>query len=335
MNAVKSNRLDGLDFTKGALVLTMVLYHWLNYFARPDLDYRYLRFLTPSFLFITGFLISHVYLVKYDGNDGRLSRRLAWRGVKLLILFAVLNLAKTAISPGPENASTGSSRVWHPDLFKILVLGPMGSEKVASFYIFVPISYLLFISAGMLYPYRAFRYAFHALSAFLLAAILVLNVNQFASATLEFVTLGTLGILSGFVPIQQLEALAGRPGWLIVAYVIYVAAITVWNVPFWLLLLGVCLTLLGLYHIGSMKGWPRSARHQMIVLGQYSLFGYIAQVAILQVLSATQHRVPFWPVASSFTFVAAFVLTLCAVDAMAVAKRRSRVVDRLYRTAFA
>jgi hypothetical protein len=334
MNAVKSNRLDALDFTKGALVLTMVLYHWLNYFARPDLDYRYLRFLTPSFLFITGFLISHVYLSKDDGTDGRLSRRLAWRGVKLLILFAVLNFAKTAISPGPTNAIAGPSRVWHPDLFKIFALGPIGSEKIASFYIFVPIGYVLLISAAMVYPYRAFRYAFHALAAFLLVAILVLNLNHVASLNLEFVTLGTLGILSGFVRIQQLEALAGHVAWLVVAYVMYLAAITMWNVPFGLLLVGVCLTLIGFYQIGSMKGWPRSARQQVIVLGQYSLFGYIAQIAILQVLSAAPHLVPFWPAASSFSFVAAFALTLCAVDAVAVARRR-RVVDRLYRSAFA
>jgi hypothetical protein len=334
MTALKSNRLDALDFTKGALVLTMVLYHWLNYFASPDLDYRYLRFLPPSFLFITGFLISHVYLSRTDGTDGRLSRRLAWRGVKLLILFAVLNLVTAAISPGSNNAIAGPSRVWHPDVFKVLAVGPIGSEKIASFNIFVPISYLLLISAAMVYPYRAFRYAFHALTALLLVAILIVNLNQFASLNLEFVTLGVLGILSGFVRIQQIEAIAGHAKWLIVGYVGYVAAITVWNVPFALLIVGVCLTLLGLYHIGSLRGWPRGARQQVIVLGQYSLFGYIAQIAILQVLSAARHLVPFWPAAPSFSFVAAFVLTLCAVDAVAVARRR-RVVDRVYRTAFA
>jgi hypothetical protein len=334
MNAIKSNRLDALDFTKGALVLTMVLYHWLNYFASPDLDYRYLRFLPPSFIFITGFLISHVSLSKHDANDGVLSRRLAWRGIKLLILLAVLNFAKNAISPDPTNGIAGSSRIWHPDLFKIFVLGPTGAEKIVSFYILVPISYLILISAGMVHAYRAFRYAFHALTTLLLAAIVALNFNGVSSLNLEFVTVGMLGILSGFVRIQQLEAVARRAAWLVVAYLVYVAAITVWNVPFGLLLVGVCLTLLVFYHIGSIKGWPRSARQQVILLGQYSLFGYIAQIAILQGLSAAQHLVPFWPAASSFSFVAAFVLTLCAVDAVAVARRR-RVVDRLYRTAFA
>lgn len=48
-------RIPALDFTKGALVLTMVLYHWLNYFVGvTGYYYRYLHFLTPSFIFITG-----------------------------------------------------------------------------------------------------------------------------------------------------------------------------------------------------------------------------------------------------------------------------------------
>src|SRR5207302_5956026 len=51
--ASKTHRLPALDFTKGALVLFMVLYHWLNYFVSTEGDfYRYLRFLTPSFIFI-------------------------------------------------------------------------------------------------------------------------------------------------------------------------------------------------------------------------------------------------------------------------------------------
>src|SRR5580658_8456542 len=80
----KAPRIPALDFTKGALVLIMVLYHWLNYFVGPQGDiYKYLRFLTPSFIFITGFLISNVYLSKYGIADPRLPRRLVQRGLKI------------------------------------------------------------------------------------------------------------------------------------------------------------------------------------------------------------------------------------------------------------
>ena len=49
--AVKAKRIDALDFTKGILVLIMVLYHWLNYFVTGhDWIYKYLRFLPISFV---------------------------------------------------------------------------------------------------------------------------------------------------------------------------------------------------------------------------------------------------------------------------------------------
>src|SRR5215813_5460686 len=85
-------RISALDFTKGALVLIMVLYHWINYFIGPQWPYYfYLRFLTPSFIFITGFMISHVYLAKYEVTDLRLPRRLFIRGLKLMGIFLALN----------------------------------------------------------------------------------------------------------------------------------------------------------------------------------------------------------------------------------------------------
>src|SRR5271166_4503527 len=72
----KPKRISALDFTKGALVLIMVLYHWVNYFIGLQWPYyRYLRFLTPSFIFVTGFMISNVYLSKYVVDDPRLFKR--------------------------------------------------------------------------------------------------------------------------------------------------------------------------------------------------------------------------------------------------------------------
>ena len=96
----KAQRISALDFTKGALVLIMVLYHWINYFIGLQWPYyRYLRFLTPSFIFVTGFMISNVYLSKYDAADPRLSKRLFTRGLKLMAVFLALNAARTLIVP--------------------------------------------------------------------------------------------------------------------------------------------------------------------------------------------------------------------------------------------
>ena len=57
-----SGRLAAIDLTKGVLVVCMVIYHSLNYSAHRELAFKYLAFLPPSFILITGFLLSHVYL---------------------------------------------------------------------------------------------------------------------------------------------------------------------------------------------------------------------------------------------------------------------------------
>src|SRR5579884_4227563 len=97
LSSVKRTQADfrdtAIDFTKGALVLFMILYHWLNYFFGPHGQfYDYLRFLTPSFIFITGFMISQILLRRYESSGRNLPKRLFVRGLKLLMVFLVLNL---------------------------------------------------------------------------------------------------------------------------------------------------------------------------------------------------------------------------------------------------
>src|SRR5947209_3560903 len=99
MTKTKPQRIPALDFTKGALVLIMVLYHWLNYFYGPS-DNRYMRFLTPSFIFITGFLISHIYFSRYGIAAPKLPGRLVQRGLKILGVFVLLNITRMFLTNG-------------------------------------------------------------------------------------------------------------------------------------------------------------------------------------------------------------------------------------------
>src|SRR5438552_7470516 len=118
-----TQRIPALDFAKGALVLIMVLYHWLNYFVGHRHDfYRYLRFLTPSFIFITGFLISNVSLPRY-GADPRFAKRLALRGLKILGLFTLLNIAIRASMVGASNGRIVLDQLGISDLIAIYLIG--------------------------------------------------------------------------------------------------------------------------------------------------------------------------------------------------------------------
>src|SRR6266496_1590699 len=163
VSAPKSLRNPALDFTKGALVLIMVLYHWINYFIGPQWGYYdYLRFLTPSFIFITGFMVSNIYLSKYAVADLRLPKRLFTRGIKLLAIFLALNATRFAVIP-----ILGTGKLVHDpldpsNLFAAFVSGnfPVVGAKLVSFSILVPIGYLLMLSGALMFVYRLYRHTF-------------------------------------------------------------------------------------------------------------------------------------------------------------------------------
>lgn len=69
MDINNSDRDVSLDFVKGILVIVMVIYHVMNYFstAGPD-SFGYVRFVTGSFIFVSGYIISTFYERKYRIN---------------------------------------------------------------------------------------------------------------------------------------------------------------------------------------------------------------------------------------------------------------------------
>jgi peptidoglycan/LPS O-acetylase OafA/YrhL len=334
----KSQRIPALDFTKGALVLLMVLYHWVNYFIGQEWAYyRYLRFLTPSFIFITGFMISNVYLSKYVAADPRLSKRLFTRGLKLLAIFLVLNLARILVVPLLGTGALVQNPLDPKNLFTVFVSGnlPVAGGKLVAFSILVPISYLLMLSGALMLPYRLYRFTFHVVCVVLLSWIVILGVTGTGSYELEFVTIGMLGVLAGFVPIEAISHFVRRPYMLALAYVCYVIAITKWYVPFPLLVVGTALSLMVIYLIGASGSESGRIRGEVILLGKYSLFGYLSQIAILQILSAGFHRFDLGFTALVISFFAAFVLTIVSVEVVDRARARRASVDRLYKAVFA
>jgi peptidoglycan/LPS O-acetylase OafA/YrhL len=333
-----SSRIPALDFTKGALVLIMVLYHWVNYFIGPQWPYyRYLRFLTPSFIFISGFMISHVYLSKYATADARLTRRLITRGVKLLAIFLLLNVARVVVVSAFGSGAMVQNSTSLRSLAAFLVFGTLPSEgpKVVSFSILVPISYLL-ISAGVLVRlHRRYRWSFHVVCFCLLLASVILGYVNAPNYNVECVAVGMIGVVAGFTSIRTIDNLGKRPYLLAASYICYLAAITIWNVPFALLIVSVLLNLCILYLLGARGGKISAARKEVILLGRYSLLAYISQVAILQVLSKVYQRVDPGAAKLSSSLFAAAVLTILTIRLVDRARTASANADRLYKTIFA
>jgi hypothetical protein len=130
-------------------------------------------------------------------------------------------------------------------------------------------------------------------------------------------------------------AIAGQPALLGLAYAGYIVAITVWNVIYPLQIVAVCLNLALIYLLGTKSDHFDGVGDQIIVLGKYSLFGYIAQIGILRVLRGVVRNESPSTGTVLVSLLAALALTVLLVNAVDRLRIQFRTVDRLYTIVFA
>jgi peptidoglycan/LPS O-acetylase OafA/YrhL len=330
-NSSKPARDEALDFTKGALVVLMVIYHWCNYFISTEgFGYRYIRFITPSFIFITGFLVSNIYLTRYDPRDVRLPMRLVVRGIKLLLLFVALNLAASLVVKRNYDGSELGMGAFFRDVIPTFVTGN-GSNAV--FQVLVPIAYVLLLCAGLLLVRRVVMFPFYCVCGVLSLVVLVVDSVLFQSGNLQLLGAGCLGVLVGGNMWPRVQAMRMDGRILVLGYAAYLAAVTIWNVPYALQLVGVCANLWVLYLWGG-RGLCRCLP-SVLLLGQYTLLAYIVQIGLLQLLAKVLHPWMGSGVTVVLGLVAALALTQLTVYAVEVTRRRVHAADVAYRMVFA
>jgi peptidoglycan/LPS O-acetylase OafA/YrhL len=326
-----------IDFTKGTLVLFMVLYHWLNYFVGPQGHYyNYLRFLTPSFIFISGFMVSRIHLSRNENNGRHLAKRLTVRGFKLLALVFFLN-AIISFAPARFEAQHAVLATSLRNIcWVFIVANPTTSagQKSVAFSMLVPIAYLLILSAGLVVLTKRQRHAFRYSLFVLIVAVMLSYDYRMVSSYLDLLMIGILGVVIGFAERGQMAIVLGHPFVLMLLYCCYLAVITIWDVTLPLQVASVILTTALLYIAGSRSA-PGAAWQRTVLLGKYSLLGYISQIAILQGLRRiswlSQHGVGVLLA----SLLLGMLLTVMVVEAADFARRKSTLADGLYRLVFA
>lgn len=328
---VDVDRDKALDFTKGVLVLFMVLYHWINYFVGIGGPiFTYLKFIPPSFIFIAGFLIAHVYPAKYGVNDIRVYKRLIVRGLKLLALFTLLNVI-AIYSPKSYKAAMPGIDGFFRDAATIYGLG---STK-AAFGVLIPISYLMLLSAGIFLAGRAYKYIVHLVCAALFLCVSFLDQHGLSSSNLSLMAAGIFGMVLGSYPFERVSKWVDHTYTVLCLNICYIVVISFREVYDLLQAIGVCLSVSLIYLMGIHSEDRGGIRSQIVLLGQYSLFGYIAQIALLQLL----HRgLPYlmlnkWAL-WTISFFGAFTVTIMTVKMMHWIRSKSHSVDWLYKMAF-
>jgi len=332
-NVAIDQRLASLDFAKGVLVLVMVLYHWLNYFIGLQWDgYRYLRFLTPAFICISGFLVSRVYLQRYSADDPRLRRRLLGRGLKLLALFLALNILIDWTLGGGRvfNLSRPAMALsWAEAIFV------QGRGGFAAFEILVSIAYFLLLAPLVLLVSKRLAIPLWVIAAIAITAAAVVSNMRSLNPHLEILPLAFLGLAAGANTSSRLASPLSSPVLVLLAYPFYLAAVAMWNVSYPLLVVAVTLNLL-LIHVSTLLWGTSGAIQQYVVrIGQYSLLSYIVQIAVLQLLRRALQGQYLGVPALIGSLAVALAVTVAVVELTVLLRSRSTGFDRLYRVIFA
>lgn len=326
------SRDPALDFTKGVLVLCMVLYHWLNYFVGIEGPmYPYLRFVPPSFIFISGFVLASVYPRKYGLNNSKLYIRLLVRGLKILALFTLLNIGVNIVLAKSYRDGMSGVEALVNDVVPMYIAG----NGSTAFGILVPISYLLIFSTLIFLSMQVTQYALLIICVTCFVGIVLLEYFGMSIQYLSLLAIGILGMLLGQYPLCLISDLASRSCVLAGLYGGYLVALNIWGERYSLEVIGVCLSVLFIYGVGvrSTPGGPIVSI--LVLLGKYSLLSYVAQIGLLQLLQRSLamvniNHLELW----ALSFIAAFALTIITVWGVHRICSQWPIVNRMYRTVF-
>lgn len=311
----------------------MVLYHWMNYFVGIEGPfYPYLRFVPASFIFISGLILASFYPAKYGFGNSKLYIRPLIRGVKILTLFTLLNIAANMLFPSGYRGATPGIADFVRNAASIYI----GGNGKAVFLILVPISYLLICSTLIFVGMRATKYALPIICAVSVLCVPFLDYLGVGSSNLSLVAIGILGMLLGQYPLQKLLNWAGYSCALVGLYVVYLMALNIVGDRYFLEVVGVCLSVLLIYGAGVRSARSGLNVSMVVLLGKYSLLAYIAQIVLLQFLQRSLatvdvHTWALW----GLSFTAAFTLTIITVCAANQMRLKFSSLDRMYRLVFA
>jgi hypothetical protein len=328
---VQPPRQAYLDLTKGILVILMVVYHSFNYTTEYHLGFRYLSFLPPSFILITGYLLSTVYRRRYQAGDRGLVGRLLIRGGKLVVLFTVLNVIAQFVRSPAYGRSVGVEAFFQQS-YEVFLLGSGGNT--AAFEVLLPIAYILLIGPVLLALAHRYPLLLILLTLLIVITCIALDLRGKSIANLNLVSAGLLGMLAGwFVPNPHMLS---RYVWIpLLAYAAYFPISLARGYVYFIQLLGAGIALALIagvsMRIGERTWWqPRLNR-----IGQYSLLSYIAQIGILQILSRFYGRPDPWSPHGLGLFLMTLMMTALIVECTDWIRTRSSGAERLYKVVFA
>ncbi|MGC4097235.1 MAG: hypothetical protein QM706_08980 [Nitrospira sp.] len=163
----------------------------------------------------------------------------------------------------------------------------------------------------------------------------MLDLNGYPSPNLSLIAIGILGMAFGFNPIHKVTNWSRHLPMVIGLNVACNLAISIWQENYVLQVISVGLAVMLIYLVGEKGMGCDQFRDMMVLLGKYSLFSYIAQIGLLQLLRRGLLPLNFsaW-ILLTISFIAAFALTIATVSLTHHVRRKSSIADWFYAVAF-
>ena len=272
------SRIKTIDFIKGILVLLMVIYHVLNYLQYGVTPHHYMAFLPCSFIMITGFLVTQIYLTKYDFKIVGL--RLGIRSMKLLLLFTALNVVDRVMRSKNHNETALNIYAFFKNWFNVYVIGE--ADKVA-FEVLIPISYTLFLAIFILKIQSTKSYFICIFAAATFVLCTLMDIYGYSIFNLYFLSSGIIGLAFGGVRIGIIDQYARSWKFISMLLMIYLG-IFIFDIDNYISQIIITfVSLIIFYSIGVVTYSEQWWFKQVCILGRYSLISYIVQILYLQV----------------------------------------------------
>ncbi|MEW5802939.1 MAG: acyltransferase family protein [bacterium] len=261
----RSPRNVQIDFLKGLLVLTMIIYHVsYNFYQNHYSIIAITQFASGAFIYITGFFVGYYYLNRYP-NRLDITKRLFIRFLKLFLIFSLPNIFLFL-----------KSKSFIDVLYTYFILGTGKTH----FEILLPIAYTLFFSSFLVLFVEKHEYCFHVL--LIIPYLLVIfNIIHLPTNSL-FCLIGLFGFansllisrLRNSLPLKAVCFIAAVVlGWSFLEFEIQKNSI--------LYLLYIITVLVSLYNIGCFLSFKTKLEKWIVLIGRYTLFAYLYHLVII------------------------------------------------------
>lgn len=320
------------DAVRGVLVVLMVVYHVLSITTTAEADaFRYIRFLSGSFLLISGFVVVRFMWERFALAPRDTSLRLVQRGLKVLLIFAVLNLAIHASGFGNAAKTQLGAQGFVQNAATIFL---RGDGQLSSFLILLPIAYLLMLAP--LFLMLAQQGSALVPGALLLGALAWAGGSADIAPVAGFLPIGLCGLCLGTPALARRLVGAGRVG--LLASVLGLLS-ALWLAGRYgghplLYCIGVAFVLRFMHD--AVRWLPERWLGLAALVGRYSLPAYIVQILLIQCVFRGLGGQRAAPDGGTFLFiavVAAATVQLCVLTERL--RSQSSAIDRTFRWVFA